>query len=284
MPAPFKLAFLALQMGGAVALLILLAVKGPTRGVKILGLAYVLISGAVFTAMTSSLIGLKIVAFSLGLGALMSSLAVLSWRVPVPRQLEPADPSAFPRHAWDEVRRRGEEATAAGLEWIGDRSYRYQIALQEGRGYQRFFATRDRTRWCYVHCMTGGRLVVCYVSGVTASGRCLRVAGGMDDFRFFPTPRVAVRMVSPRLSVQHAAGSRGLLLEARGDGRCDERSDLDARRDSRSLGAGSHRRRDAGSLGRCRQASAVQRAGSPAAPGDGLAAMTPNGRHGAWPA
>ena len=202
MPTSFKLAFMALQLGGAIAILIALALKGPTRVVKILVVVYLVIVVGAFAVMMSPAAALRIMLFSLAGGALLPSLALLSWRVPIPRKLEPVDASAFPPHSWNEVRRRGEEATAAGLEWIGDCSYRYKIALQEGRGYQRFFATSDRTRWYYVHSITGGRLVVSYVSGVTAAGRCLRVAGGMDDFKLFPTPSVAVRTVSARMPVQ----------------------------------------------------------------------------------
>src|SRR5204863_5186 len=123
----------------------------------------------------------RVAGFGLGFGALFSTLGMLSYRMTIRRADQPVDPGHFPKHAWPEIQRRSDEAIAAGLEWLGDRSYSFKVLGSVSRGFSRYFCTTDRTRWYYVHCISGGKLVASYMAGLTESGRCLRVAGGMDD-------------------------------------------------------------------------------------------------------
>jgi hypothetical protein len=155
--APSLVSALNWVVGGALAVWLLLA--GPTRGVKIAFVAFVLVWAVPYVRLVGARHALTMLAVPVAAGLVSLVVSARLVRHGVKRDLLPVGEDACPAHA----RARVSEWTAAfaqvGFRPCGDRQSRWWMMSAERRTFIRFLRHADGHTWAEIHALDSPRVV-----------------------------------------------------------------------------------------------------------------------------
>jgi len=197
---------------GCVLFVVLLALKGPTRVIKIavatFALAFVVTLGLKSGWATSALV------LGVILAANLASLfaAALLFREPLEKPLTPVESAACPVFARRTVEQWTRGFQGLGYEPCGDAQSHWALGRSKKNVFIRFLRHRSRNSWAEIHVLEDPRATARMISSVKEGGRAAGTVDRQANEEFFRDDRTFINRVASSASCADLVQSHEVFL------------------------------------------------------------------------